>query len=202
LTLDPEKTTIEDLQSMIFSQTEIVPSAQEREFSRRRAPFELLTFGKANLRGTPPARTVKYSYPPKPLPSDESTLLSAVPITKGEQIVVTESTTKSGSTASSHATTTTESPKSPKIPPAAAAAAAPRPPGPPMIRQSAPVSSAPAVKAPPPTSSSPAQAAGGGATKPPGKESVVVDLPDGNGVMNHGELGFGVLLAGVVLGGR
>ncbi|KAK6907976.1 ubiquitin thioesterase OTU1 [Kwoniella mangroviensis CBS 8886] len=62
LDFDPDQTTIEDLRILIFSSTEIPPSEQE----------------------------LKYSYPPKALPdSNNQQKLSTIPITKGEQIIVT-----------------------------------------------------------------------------------------------------------------
>ncbi|WWC88636.1 uncharacterized protein L201_003549 [Kwoniella dendrophila CBS 6074] len=60
LEFDPEITTLDDLKVLIFSSTEIPPSEQE----------------------------LKFSYPPKLLPEIQSPL-SSIPITKGEQIIVT-----------------------------------------------------------------------------------------------------------------
>jgi hypothetical protein len=121
---------------------------------------------------------VKYSYPPKPLPTDQSTLLSSIPITKGEQIVVTELTKSlsSSSTTASHSTTHSTNHHSTSAPSAHS-----RHPGPPMIKQSAPVSSAAsnAAKA----IQEPVGKTAAGVDKSP----VVVELPDDNGFMNHGE---------------
>ncbi|WWD18666.1 hypothetical protein CI109_103119 [Kwoniella shandongensis] len=60
LDFDPTVTTVDDLKVLIFSSTEIPPSEQE----------------------------LKFGYPPKLLPETSSTL-STIPITKGEQIIVT-----------------------------------------------------------------------------------------------------------------
>jgi len=58
--LEPSSQTVDDLKVLIFSATEIPPSEQE----------------------------IKYGYPPKPLPHTDGPL-SSIPITKGEQIIVT-----------------------------------------------------------------------------------------------------------------
>nr|XP_018262141.1 ubiquitin thioesterase OTU1 [Kwoniella dejecticola CBS 10117]OBR84299.1 ubiquitin thioesterase OTU1 [Kwoniella dejecticola CBS 10117] len=73
---DPETTTIEDLKVLIFSATEIPPSEQE----------------------------LKYSYPPKLL-HDVQGPLSSIPITKGEQIIVTSVSPTSSSTSISSPST-------------------------------------------------------------------------------------------------
>ncbi|WVF69019.1 hypothetical protein IAT40_003793 [Kwoniella sp. CBS 6097] len=89
LTFDPTVTTIDDLKVLIFSNTEIPPSEQE----------------------------IKYSYPPKPLPETTGTL-STIPITKGEQIIVTsnpglslsQSTNAASASTSSSTSTSTPTP--------------------------------------------------------------------------------------------
>ncbi len=110
---------------------------------------------------------VKFGYPPKPLPLDESKRLSEIPITKGEQIVVTESH-KKHSTVVSHSN-----------------------------HVSVPPSSGSVV----PTQMSGSEKGGrlgvgsmdskgqgsGTSSKTADKTPVVVELQDGNGVMNHGE---------------
>ncbi|KAL1413133.1 ubiquitin-specific protease otu1 [Vanrija albida] len=60
LDIDPETQGVADLRVLIFSATEIPPSEQE----------------------------IKYGYPPKPLP-DTAGRLSTIPITRGEQLIVT-----------------------------------------------------------------------------------------------------------------
>ncbi|KAK8858770.1 hypothetical protein IAR55_002999 [Kwoniella newhampshirensis] len=62
LNFDPSSTTVDDLKVLIFSATEIPPSEQE----------------------------LKFGYPPRLLPETSlDSLLSSIPITKGEQIIVT-----------------------------------------------------------------------------------------------------------------
>lgn len=61
---------------MIFSTAEIAPGEQEGEL-----PARFTTALSDN-------RSVKYGYPPKLLPDGDDQILSSVPITKGEQIVV------------------------------------------------------------------------------------------------------------------
>ncbi|ORY30552.1 OTU-domain-containing protein [Naematelia encephala] len=58
--INPETDTIDDLKVLIFSSTEIAVNEQE----------------------------IKYGYPPKPLPETTGTL-STIPITRGEQVIVT-----------------------------------------------------------------------------------------------------------------
>jgi len=60
LEVDPSSETVDDLKVLVFSATEIPPNEQE----------------------------IKYGYPPKALP-DTDGLLSSIPITRGEQIIVT-----------------------------------------------------------------------------------------------------------------
>ncbi|WVQ73375.1 hypothetical protein IAR50_002946 [Cryptococcus sp. DSM 104548] len=59
LELDPQSTSVQDLKALIFSSTQIPPDEQE----------------------------IKYSYPPKPL-TETGGLLSSIPITNGEQLIV------------------------------------------------------------------------------------------------------------------
>ncbi|WRT67983.1 uncharacterized protein IL334_004958 [Kwoniella shivajii] len=77
LEFDPESTTIDDLKILIFSSTEIPPSEQE----------------------------LKYSYPPKSLPESKNPL-SSIPITRGEQIIVTSNPSLSLSSTTSTSTPT------------------------------------------------------------------------------------------------
>ncbi|RSH88513.1 ubiquitin-specific protease otu1 [Apiotrichum porosum] len=60
ISVDPDTTGIADLKTVIFSHTEIPPSQQE----------------------------ISYGYPPKKLP-DTAGRLASIPITKGEQLIVT-----------------------------------------------------------------------------------------------------------------
>ncbi|ORX37218.1 hypothetical protein BD324DRAFT_650824 [Kockovaella imperatae] len=60
LNLDPDHQTVEDLRAILFSTTEIPPYLQE----------------------------IKYGYPPKAIPPEVSTL-AAIPIGRGDQIIVT-----------------------------------------------------------------------------------------------------------------
>lgn len=78
LDIDPETQTIEDLQVLIFSATEIPPSEQESKLSYWALRLELNCH----------PHSVKYGYPPRSLPSTVETL-STIPITRGEQIIVT-----------------------------------------------------------------------------------------------------------------
>ncbi|WVQ96539.1 hypothetical protein IAU59_003644 [Kwoniella sp. CBS 9459] len=79
LSFDPAATTIDELKVLIFSSTEIPPSEQE----------------------------IKYSYPPKPLPETTGNL-STIPITKGEQIIVTSNPNLSSSSSSSNSAGTSQ----------------------------------------------------------------------------------------------
>ncbi|EJT48662.1 hypothetical protein A1Q1_02299 [Trichosporon asahii var. asahii CBS 2479] len=63
--VDPEAQGIDDLKVLIFSASEIPPSQQE----------------------------IKYGYPPKPLP-ETSGRLSSIPLTRGEQLIVTSNPNK------------------------------------------------------------------------------------------------------------
>lgn len=77
LDIDPESTTLSDLRVLIFSSTEIPPNEQE----------------------------LKYGYPPKPILSAEDATLSSIPISKGEQIIVTSLPAGSSSRAQNSAET-------------------------------------------------------------------------------------------------
>lgn len=72
---------------VIFSATEIPPSQQESEPSPPSSPHAWLT-----LPSRPPS--VKFGYPPKPLP-ETAGRLSTIPLTRGEQLIVTSLPPKS-----------------------------------------------------------------------------------------------------------
>lgn len=126
---------------------------------------------------------VKYGYPPKAVPADNGALLASIPITKGDQIVVTQS----ASSASSAPTASVHHSTGAPLPNPAVSGFMGRPAGPPLLRQSAPIG-----RPQPPAAAAAVQTQAGaqGVNQP-----VVIDLPDGNGVMNHGGVrrGCGVL---------
>lgn len=168
LQLTPEM-TYEELQLMIFSASDIPIAEQEREYG-----IDQLAEYAAHFDGqfTP----VKLGYPPKPIPPSTvgETQVSTIPITKGEQIIV--SVVPSTSTSASRGVNNAASQETKPTPSNTAPQPRSQPPPKPPI--SAPTKST--IN----TLSSSSSTSTSTPVAPAGKETTV-DLPGGAGIMQH-----------------
>ena len=173
LQLTPE-TTVEELQLMVFSASDIPIAEQEREYRQQVVARYAL---QAEIRSLSHMilASVKLGYPPKPFPSSTigETQVSTIPITKGEQIIV--ASVPSTSTSASRGINSSTNAQDAKHPVSAATAALPKPPI--STPSGTTVSSLEASSKASATSSNPVAPAAG--------KETTIDLPGGAGIMQH-----------------